>query len=59
MTNLILEILALFAAAGAIGFAAGWLFRAVVLSDMRRDLETDIDELQRRLAQARLSRGRN
>jgi hypothetical protein len=49
----------LFAAAGAIGFAAGWLFRAVVMSDMRRDLETDIDELQRRLAQARLSRGRN
>jgi hypothetical protein len=57
MTNTFLSYFALFAAAVAIGFAAGWLLRAIVMRGVRQDVEDDIDRLDEavRMARARAS----
>jgi len=55
MTNLVLSYIALFAGAILVGFAAGWLLRAIVMHGVRRDVEDDIYRLDDavRLARAR------
>lgn len=57
MTNLVLSYIALFAGAIMVGFAAGWLLRAIVMRGVRLDVEDDIDRLDEavRMARARAS----
>ena len=53
MTNLLLSYIALFAAAALIGFASGWLLRAMTSREPRRDVEEEIDALGLAVRQAR------
>jgi len=53
MTNLVLSYIALFAAAIAVGFAAGWLLRAIVMHGIRKDVEEDIYRLDEAVRTAR------
>jgi hypothetical protein len=53
MTNLFLSYVALFAAAGLIGFAGGWFLRALTTREQRRDVEDEIERLGYAVAQAR------
>jgi len=53
MTNLVLSYIALFAGAIAVGFAGGWLLRAIVMHGVRRDVEDDIDRLSDAVHMAR------
>ena len=53
MTNLVLSYIALFAGAIAVGFAGGWLLRAIVMHGVRRDVEDDIDRLDAAVGMAR------
>jgi hypothetical protein len=53
MTDLLLSYVALFAVAALIGFAGGWLLRAMMTRDARRDVEDEIVRLGQIVAQAR------
>ncbi len=53
MTNLLLSYIALFVVAALIGFAGGWLLRAVTSREPRRDVEQDIERLGLAVRQAR------
>ncbi len=53
MTNLLLSYIALFVVAALIGFAGGWLLRAVTSREPRRDVELDIERLGLAVRQAR------
>jgi hypothetical protein len=53
MTNLVLSYIALFAGAIAVGFAAGWLLRAIVMHGIRKDVEEDIYRLDDAVRSAR------
>ena len=53
MTNLLLSYIALFVAAALIGFAGGWLLRAMTSREPRRDVEEEIDRLGLAVRQAR------
>lgn len=53
MTNLTLSYIALFVVAGLIGFAGGWLLRALVTREPRRDVDEEIARLGQAVAQAR------
>lgn len=53
MTNLLLSYIALFVLAALIGFAGGWLLRAVTSREPRRDVEEEIERLGGAVRQAR------
>lgn len=53
MTNLLLSYIALFVAAALIGFAGGWLLRALTTREPRRDVEDEIERLGHAVRQAR------
>lgn len=53
MTNLVLSYIALFAGAIAVGFAGGWLLRAIVMHGIRKDVEEDIYRLDEAVRTAR------
>jgi hypothetical protein len=53
MTNLTLSYVALFVVAGLIGFAGGWLLRALVTREQRRDVDEEIERLGDAVEQAR------
>jgi hypothetical protein len=53
MTNLILSYIALFVVAALIGFAGGFMLRALVTREQRRDADKEIERLGQAVEQAR------
>ena len=53
MTNMLLSYSALFVVAALIGFAGGWLLRAMTAREGRRDVEQDIERLGHAVRHAR------
>lgn len=53
MTDLLLSYVALFAIAALIGFGGGWLLRAMMMRDLRKDVDHEIARLNELSAKAR------
>lgn len=58
MFQLFLNMVLLFAAAGLLGFAAGWLLRSWAIGVAERALEDDIAALKRAIGEAQVRRAR-
>ena len=53
MTDLLLSYVALFAIAALIGFGGGWILRALMTREARRDVRDEIERLSELSSKAR------